>query len=126
MTRDIRAVIRIKSFRTPAHIGCTEGERVLEQALEFDLDLDVPTAHASGRTVDLNQSICYLELRNIVRDLVQSRHWVLIEEVCNEVLELIFAHYPLVVRANVTCRKFVLADCFCTEIQLGRERDESR
>lgn len=126
MIVDNKAIIRIKSLRTPARIGCTEAERSLDQALEIDLDLEVPMAHSAGREVDLNKSICYLELRNDVRDLVQSKHWILIEELCSVIIDRILAQYELVLRATIRCRKFVLADCICAEIELCRERNEHR
>ncbi len=114
------AIIRVKRLRVSARIGCSDTERLHEQTLEIDLELNVPSAYTSGKEADLSKSVCYLDLRNKTRDMVQGRPWVLVEELCYSVLDLIFTNYSLVEGAKVSCRKFVLADCDWSEIQLSR------
>ena len=103
------------------HIGVTEEERRARQRIEVDLDL-YADLDAAGRSGDLGLTVDYREVCDGVRGLLEARPYHLIEAAAVAALDLVLTRFPLVRRAVVRVRKFVLPRVAHVEVEMGRSR----
>lgn len=108
-----------------ARIGCEESERFQQQMLEIDLSMDLQCPEKAGDTLDLDDTVCYLTVRNRVVEMVQSREWVLVEQLAKEVLKVLLLEQPRIVQATICVKKRVLEDCKWAGFSLSIKRSVS-
>lgn len=103
--------VKLKGLKIQAHIGCSEEEREERQNLEIDLVLLVPSAGVAASSLNLDDTVSYLTVRNLVTKLVISRSWVLVEELAASVMQMLFMEFPQLEQIDIEVKKFVFADC---------------
>lgn len=114
--------IHIKGLSLLVGVGCSEEEREDPQKLEIDLSLGIPRLEQAGRQASLECTVSYLEVRNEIKLYIESRKWVLIEEVAVSAMEMLLKDFPLIHSVDITVKKFVLKDMHWAAAQFHRER----
>lgn len=95
--------ITLAGFRLFTHVGCTPEERKVGQHLEFDVDVFLD-ARAAGRADDIDASVDYAKLFEVVRDAVTRGESKLLEAVAERAAAAVLA-MPRVERVVVRVRK---------------------
>jgi dihydroneopterin aldolase len=102
-------------------IGWPEEERLFPQRLLVSLRMGVDT-RAAARSLRLEDSVCYLQVCDALREFAASRTWVLVEELAESAVELLFERFPLIESVNMVIQKFVLPGVEWTGVEITRER----
>jgi dihydroneopterin aldolase len=105
--------------------GVFSGERELGQQIEVDVELDADFT-AAGRTDDLERTINYSEVYQLVKTVVEEEQYNLIEAIARAILEKIHHAYE-VDRITVRVRKPQppvggVLDCVEFEISDSKEK----
>lgn len=114
--------VLLNGLRVPARIGCEESERLHQQILEIDISMDLLNPEKAGDTLDLDDTVCYLTVRNRVVEIVQSREWALVEQLAKEVLKVLLLEQPHIVQATIFIKKRILEDCKWAGFSLSIKR----
>jgi len=99
--------IYISELEANTKIGCSEQERLNTQNISLNILLEVDVEKAS-RSKDLKDSVCYLTVSNEVKELVEKKEWVLLEELAYEVSNLCIKGFPLVLSVQTEVKKYVI------------------
>jgi dihydroneopterin aldolase len=112
-------VIALRGVRAYGRHGANPGERDREQPfhIEVDVEMDLQQAQSSD---DLNDTLDYAALHRRIVDIVQSTSFLLLERLCGEILEAIFAD-ARVARAHVQIGKPSLLEGATPSVSLRRE-----
>ena len=106
------------------HCGCTEEERKIGQPLRIDVEIGVDLLQ-SGKSDDLNDTIDYVKVIEIVRGLVEN-DYNLIEALAQEIADNILSARVIIESVKVTVHKPValsIAKCNDVAVSIVRERD---
>lgn len=84
--------IILKNLQAFCKLGSYDHERILGQSLiiHLELELDLALAARSNRVED---TIDYVEVSLVIRKLAQSREFLLIENLAQEIAEALFNHF---------------------------------
>jgi dihydroneopterin aldolase len=96
--------IELRGLRLVGICGALPEERERAQPLELDLDIEADLSTA-GRTDDLDDTIDYGALCDVVDAVVEEAHAVLLEHLAEEVAEAILAVDDRVLAVTVAVRK---------------------
>ena len=119
--RSPRKVI-VQELVLSTRIGHVAAEREATQPVAIDLSLDVNWS-ASAHSKNLDETVCYATLCSEIRKLVETREWVLVEELSESVQSLIFSRFPAVTGSKLRVKKFALpgTDWVAVESDLARK-----
>ncbi len=87
-------VVFIQGLNVLAQIGVYDWEQSIKQKLIFDLEMAFDTRKAA-ETDDVSNCLNYAEVSAFVINYVQSKPFLLIERVANEVAEQLLAKFPI-------------------------------
>lgn len=113
--------LHIRELSVLAQIGCSEEERSFPQRILLNIDVSLDLREAA-RTKDLNQTICYVTLKDALASFIRSRSWVLLEELAAACSDLIFQSQPLAQQVDMQIRKYVTTDTAWVGISISRQR----
>lgn len=82
--------VRVSGLQVYGHHGVFAEERTLGQTLVVDLEVGCDLSGA-GRTDDLNQSISYVDLVEIARDVVRHTDFQLLEAIAETIAQRVLA-----------------------------------
>lgn len=113
----------IRELKLPARLAWYDSERESQQTIVIDVELFFSIQRAA-QSKNLNDSICYMSLRDALKTTVNSRKWILVEELTEALCEsaLNFAAPALEVKIQV--RKFVAGDIQFAGIEAHRRKPE--
>ena len=114
--------IMIHDLALMCRIGCSAEERAFPQKMRIDLDvfLDTTDSAASG---DIEDTICYHQVKSMLKEIASERDWVLVEELGTRMAGDIFKNYPRAESVRIELRKFVADDCAWMGAELHRSRE---
>lgn len=98
------ATIRLKSMRFHGRHGVLPEEAVLGQPWILDLDLQVDIAQAAA-TDDLGDTVNYVSVYELCRDIVTNERFSLVEALVNRLLAAVLSSQPRVLAATLTVHK---------------------
>lgn len=88
-------------------IGCSKEERQQKQKISLNISLEV-NGEKAARTKDLKDSVCYLTVSNRVREEIERKEWVLLEELAYETSKTCLKEFPLINSAQIEVKKYVI------------------
>lgn len=100
-------IISIKDLRTLTKIGCSKEERVNNQEILTSIQLEVEGEKAA-KTKNLDDSVCYLSICNLIKEHIEKKEWILLEELAYEIADKCLSQSALVLSAEVEVKKFVI------------------
>ena len=112
--------IIIRDLRANALIGTLEREQKYRQEIVAALTLELDLA-AAGKHDDLAMSVDYSEIANRAREIMETRHFQLLEALGNALGEMLL-EYPAVVRAAVRLEKPRALDIAKVAIEMEFDR----
>jgi dihydroneopterin aldolase len=98
------ATIHLKKLRFHGYHGVLPEETVLGQPWIIDLDLVVDIGHAAA-TDELQHTVNYAEVHDLVRDIVTGEPVALVETLANRILSAVLSAHPRVRSATITIHK---------------------
>ena len=110
--------IEINGLKVQSKVGVTEAERACPQDISFDIRM-VPEQSMFGLGDCIENTIDYFNVSESVKKLSMGGEWKLIETLAEEVLDNLFASYPLR-EVRVSVRKYVLIDTDDVSVSLSR------
>ncbi len=115
--------LHISGLWVSSHMGVTEEERATPQPLRLSLWLGVADQGiaAAGRTDDLQLTVNYSSVAQILRDLAVARPRALLETLAEEIATAVLA-FPRVSWTVVEIDKFVLRDAAFARLRLERKK----
>ena len=111
----------IEDLKIQLRIGCTEEERAFPQQIVVNLEAALDLSK-SATTKNLSDTVCYVSMAQMCKEVAVSKNWVLIEEYGQELASNILQAFPLVDLCRITIRKFVLPEAKSAGIFLERRR----
>ena len=119
----VSGYIGFEHLRVNCIIGILPHERTQKQEIFIDLKVKAKFGFTS-KTEDLNETIDYVELTNLSRDLAQSGKYYLIETLAKEILDSILKRFD-VEEAWVKIKKpGALPDAKCAFVELEKSGGE--
>ena len=116
--------IIIRDLRVNTLIGTLERERTRRQEVRAELELFLDL-HPAGRDDDLAKSVDYSEIARRAREIMETRHFKLLEALGNALGEMLLG-YPAVVRASVHLEKPRALDIAKVAIEMEFDRGGAR
>ncbi len=120
-TPDFDKII-IRELSVHAKIGYSSDERAFPQRLLLDIELGIGPWQPGSQEGDLGTTICYSTVKDLVEKHIQSKKWILLEELTNDICSLIFEKYALARQIKIVARKFVVSDTKWVGIEIIRNR----
>jgi len=117
--------ILLKNLQAFCRLGSYDSERILGQniIIQLELELDLNKAAKSN---DVNDSIDYVKVSLAIRELAQSREFLLIENLCNEIIEMLFAKFSILEGIQIEITKTIVnADQFTGTPAIRMHRNRS-
>ena len=110
--------IIFSGLRSEAYIGFEQEERSKKQLLEIDLiiSLDLKKADVLGKddssslSLQIVNSINYDFIKNDIQIMLDSRSWILLEELANYIADSLSSTYPEIKAIDLKIKKFIYKD----------------
>ena len=116
--------IIIRDLRANSLVGTLEREQKYRQEIAATLTLELDLAPA-GRSDDLTKSVDYSEIARRAKEIMETKHFQLLEALGNALGEMLM-EYPAVVRASVRLEKPRALDCAHVAIEMEFDRKGAR
>lgn len=114
--------IFINALELELKIGCTAEERIEAQRVELDATIDVFSSTAA-KTKDLTDTVCYLTLSNLYKEITETSEWVLIEELLESLANESLSRYSAIQAIRLEARKFVVPNTKSVGVRIFRDRN---
>ena len=102
--------IFINNFELMASVGAYEVEKKQKQKIIIDLEIYL-TNNSETKTDELNQTQDYSQFRTLVKDIINSRHFQLLEILTDKIYEEIIKNeFVLGVKVKIT-KPDIFSDC---------------
>jgi|GEM_PF-131415 len=124
MSTENETKILLHKLRLDTKIGCSGSERQATQRLLADVSLVIMPRLDGQTPTSLDQTVCYLAVRDKVKSLAEAREWILVEELAEAACEGLFSSFSQISRIEILIRKFVLSDCDWVGVEITRDRIE--
>jgi FolB domain-containing protein len=112
--------ILIEELLLHARIGCSPEERIFPQRLLFSLEIS--TSASEKFNGDLEQTVCYAKTSELITQLTQSKEWILLEDLADEIVTCIFNSFTQAKSVSLTVKKFAVPHTSWTGIRYSRHR----
>ena len=96
--------IEIRDLEVTCIVGILPDERVNEQTIYLDVDIDYDFASAA-KDDDIDQTVDYAEVSKLLADWIREKQTLLIERIAIECGDLILARWTKVPRVLITVKK---------------------
>lgn len=100
------ATLFIRRLELQVNLGWRKKERNQEQAIELDLDIRFPKLPKACITDNLDDTICYAQLIEAIRNSIATKNFKLIEHLSAEIYTIAKAHLPKQSKLNVRLTKY--------------------
>ena len=108
----IKDKVSLKDLQAFCRLGIYDKERILGQSININIDLffDLSIAAKSNKIED---SINYVDVSLTIRELAQSKEFLLLENLCQEICNTLFDKHPILDAINLEITKSIVnADQF--------------
>ena len=96
--------ISIVDLEITCIIGILPNERVTEQTVLLDIDLDIDIG-GSTFADDINETIDYTKIAEMATQLAISKKYKLIESFCIDLTNLFLDTFKIIQKSNITVKK---------------------
>ena len=123
MTIGRSGTILIRDLEVQAQIGIDEQERDISQRLlvNSEVTLDIGKAIESK---DVSATIRYDILAEQFRSRIQSKKWILVEELLEDLSAFVLETYPMAQEVRIRAQKFTVEDTAWVGVQIARTRNQ--
>lgn len=98
--------LSVHDLELQVNLGWRNKERAQEQAVLLDLDILLPKPPAACETDQLEDTICYAELAEQIRDEIGVKKYRLIEHLSRDIYDIVKACLPARAKLSVRITKF--------------------
>ena len=102
----MKANLYVRRLELSVNLGWRSPERKQEQAVELDLDIHYPNLPKACETDELNDTVCYAQLTDVIRKHIAKKHYRLVEHLSAEIYTIAKSHLPLEVKLRVRLTKY--------------------
>jgi FolB domain-containing protein len=89
-----KAVLKIYGLHLQVHLGCTELERNVKQAVTVNVEMHFDSMPAAVKSDNLTDTICFDGIIRKVQDIICTKQYNLIEHMGNNIFEIIKKEAP--------------------------------
>jgi dihydroneopterin aldolase len=107
-----RDKVSLKNLQAFCRLGIYDSERILGQCININIDLFFDLSIA-GKSNQIKDTINYVEVSLTIRELAQSKEFLLIENLCEEICQTLFKKFPILEGIDLEITKSIVnADQF--------------
>lgn len=107
-----RDKVSLKNLQAFCRLGIYASERILGQCININIDLFFDLSIA-GKSNQIKDTINYVEVSLTIRELAQSKEFLLIENLCEEICQTLFKKFPILEGIDLEITKSIVnADQF--------------
>jgi dihydroneopterin aldolase len=110
----------LRGVHLRTHIGVTQEERQQWQTINVDIEMGINLKLASIKD-DIEKTIDYVEVRNIVKKVAEQNECCLLEKLANDMIESLCHSFSLHWIQIRLSKPNILSETDCVGIQLERE-----
>lgn len=104
--------VSLKNLQAFCRLGIYDSERILGQCININIDLFFDLSIA-GKSNQIKDTINYVEVSLTIRELAQSKEFLLIENLCEEICQTLFKKFPILEGIDLEITKSIVnADQF--------------
>jgi dihydroneopterin aldolase len=100
----------IKDLALNLHLGWPEKERLEKQTVSVDIEIQLSEPPKACTTDQLDDTFCYADLINDMRDQVTNRSYRLLEHLCHDIYHHIKPRLPSYATIQVRVTKHPMID----------------
>lgn len=100
------AKLHIRKLELNVNLGWRNPERKLEQGIELDLEISFPLPPKACVTDNLDGTICYAELIEVIRNEIRTKKYRLVEHLCVEIYTIVKSNLPKKSKLKVRLTKY--------------------
>ncbi len=98
----IKPRLSIGSLTLPVHLGCSSEERSVLQEVGLSIEMEFPATPSGEETDCLEDTLCYGEVCETLRNFVNGREFHLIEKMARECLSVLKEkHHSMKIRLTL-------------------------
>lgn len=105
-TEIIYASLHIRDLELKVNLGWRNQEREQDQGILIDLIIQFPIPPKACATDHLEDTICYAELTDTIRDQINNKHYKLIEHLTAEIYTIVKMHLPNNSKLTIALTKY--------------------
>ena len=113
----------IEDLELQACIGVDERERKLPQRIVLNCEVDLDISQAVD-TLNIEAGIRYDTLAQVYRNRIESREWVLVEELLENICKLTFEKFAPAIQVRIRIQKFIVPGTSSVGVKITRNRPE--
>jgi len=98
------AILAVKDLDIICVIGCGEAERLANQRISIDIELEYDISEAAGSD-DISKAVNYVDISKRLTEVCQERKFRLVERLGSECCQMIFQEWPKVNKIKLEVRK---------------------
>jgi len=102
----MKATLHVRRLELNVNLGWRSQERKQEQAIELDLDIQYPSLPKACETDDLQDTVCYAQLTDAIRQQISHKNYRLVEHLSAEIYTIAKAHLPQETKLMVRLTKY--------------------
>lgn len=102
--------LHIHQLELHLNLGWRNKERSQEQAVFLDMDIRFPSPPKACKTDNLDDTICYAKLIEVIREKISAKKYRLIEHVCAEIYTITKNHWKKNTRITIRLTKYPRID----------------
>lgn len=102
----IKSRLLIQGLELHVHLGWPESERTEQQAVFIDLDISFPNPPKACVSDELDDSVCYSALVQLIQDKMAAKSFRLVEHLSYDIYCLVKSQLPDKSRALVRLTKY--------------------
>ena len=104
--------VSLKNLQAFCRLGIYDSERILGQCININIDLFFDLSIA-GKSNQIKDTIDYVKVSLTIRELAQSKEFLLIENLCEEICQTLFKKFPILEGIDLEITKSIVnADQF--------------
>jgi len=87
-------MLQVVDLQLQVHLGCSQEERAAPQEVRVSLDLGFTESPPAESTDKLEQTICYAQLSEALKELVKCEEFCLVEKMARRFYETLKVNLP--------------------------------
>lgn len=115
--------IGFSGLRISCIIGIEPHERNQEQEILIDFKIEVDFSNVV-MTDNINDTVSYVSLAQLCKDLAQKGKYLLIEKYASDVVEKVFALFPVKSAWILVKKPLAISNADCAFVELKREKEK--
>ena len=117
--------VLLKDLQAFCRLGIYDSERILGQCIQIQLELEFDLEKAA-KSNSIEHSVNYVEVSLSVRELTQSKEFLLIENLAYEIIEMLLAKFSILEGVQIEITKTIVnADQFTGTPAVRMHRNRS-